>query len=81
MKRPQFICRGWNPFIFFEDEKAHSLLEQFHNGHSLAVFTDGGEPVIQPIENLDAVQIRYEQGQACPSSQPVGDYIKSKCLF
>ena len=35
-------------------------------------FSDGAEPAIQPIKNLDAVQIGHEQGQARPSGQPVG---------
>jgi hypothetical protein len=39
---------------------------------ALAVFTDGAEPAIKPIENLDAVQIGHEQGQARPAGQPVG---------
>lgn len=54
------------------DEKAQHLLEQFRNGQALAVFTDGAEPALEPAEDLDAVQIRHEQGQAGSAGQPVG---------
>ena len=29
-------------------------------------------PAIKPVENLDAVQISHEQGQASPARQPIG---------
>ena len=54
------------------NEKAQHLLEKFGYSQALAVFTDGAEPAIEPIENLNAVQIRHEQGQARPAGQSVG---------
>ena len=54
------------------DEKAQHLLEKFRNGQALAVFTNGAEPALEPIENFDAVQICHEQGQAGSAGQPVG---------
>ena len=54
------------------DKEAQHLLEKFRYANAFAVFTDGGEPAIEPAENLDAVQIGHEQGQARSAGQPVG---------
>ena len=54
------------------DKKAQHLLEKFCNRQAFAVLADRTEPAIEPIENLDAVQIGHEQGQACSAGQPIG---------
>ena len=54
------------------DKEAQHLLKKLCNGQAFAVFADGAEPAIEPIKNLNAVQIGHEQGQARPAGQPVG---------
>ena len=53
-------------------KEAQHLLEKLGYSQALPVFTDGAEPAIKPIENLNAVQIRHEQSQTSSASQPVG---------
>ena len=53
-------------------KKAQHLLEKFCDSQAFTILADRTEPAIKPIENLDAVQIRNEQGQACSAGQPIG---------
>ena len=54
------------------DKKAQHLLEKFCDRQAFTVLADRTEPAIKPIENLNAMQIGNEQGQACSAGQPIG---------
>jgi hypothetical protein len=64
------------------DEKAQHLLEKLYIGQAFAVFTNGTEPAIEPVEHFNAVQIRHEQGQTRTAGQPVsGGFDTSNFKF
>jgi len=54
------------------DKKTQHLLEKFCDRQAFTILTDRTKPAIKLIENLNAVQICNEQGQARSAGQPVG---------
>jgi hypothetical protein len=54
------------------DKKTQHLLEKLCNRQTFAALADGTKPAIEPIENLNAVQIGHDQGQASSAGQAVG---------
>ena len=57
------------------DKKAKDLFEQFHDADAFAVFADRAEPLIKPAENVNAVEISHEQGQAGAAGQTIGSCV------